>query len=63
MVKTIDEKINALLETSRMKDMICGDDITFKRMLELMAKMHYEARGYHVVIDEGHPAFADTPEG
>jgi hypothetical protein len=46
-----------------MKELICNDAVTFKRLLELMTKMHYEAKGYQVVIDELHPLMADTPEG
>lgn len=63
MEKNIDERIKSLLENTRMKELICSDDISFKRLLELMTKMHYEALGYKVVIDEHDPAMADTPEG
>jgi len=63
MEKNIDARIESLLENSRMKELICSDDISFKRLLELMTKMHYESRGYHVVIDEHDPLQQDTPEG
>jgi hypothetical protein len=63
MEENIDERIKSLLENTRLKELICNDAVTFKRLLELMTKMHNESKGYHVVVDEHHPAMADTPEG